>query len=165
MRTLSTDDRGYNPIGYHLGTVWPHDNSIIALGLARYGFREEANRIALAQLEAASFTGYRLPGGVRGLRALGSAASRCRTRPRAARRPGRPAAPFVFVQAMLGLEARDGELRLDPRVPDEIGRIGIRGLHAFGTDWDVEAVGAEGDVRRGEGEPDLSFALPISVRS
>ena len=53
--------RGYNPIGYHLGTVWPHDNSFIALGLARYGFRDEANRIALALLEAAAFSGYRLP--------------------------------------------------------------------------------------------------------
>jgi hypothetical protein len=54
---------------------------------------------------------------------------------------------------MLGLEARDGELRLDPRVPEEIGRICIRGLHAFGAEWDVEAIGAEGDVRRAEGEP------------
>ncbi len=48
VRTLSTKDRGFNPIGYHLGTVWPHDNSLIALGLARYGYREEANRIAVA---------------------------------------------------------------------------------------------------------------------
>ena len=61
VRTLSTDDRGYNPIGYHVGTIWPHDNAIVALGLARAGFRDEANRIALAQLEAAAFTGYRLP--------------------------------------------------------------------------------------------------------
>ena len=61
VRTLSTDDRGYNPIGYHVGTIWPHDNAIVALGLARYGFRDEANRIALAQLEAAAFTGFRLP--------------------------------------------------------------------------------------------------------
>ena len=61
VRTLSTDDEGFNPIGYHRGTVWPHDNSIIAYGLARYGFRDEANRIALAMLEAAAFSGYRLP--------------------------------------------------------------------------------------------------------
>ena len=46
VRTLSTDDRGYNPIGYHIGTIWPHDNAIVALGLARAGFRDEANRIA-----------------------------------------------------------------------------------------------------------------------
>ena len=61
VRTLSTDDAGFNPIGYHLGTVWPHDNSLIAQGLARYGFRDEANRIAMALLDAAAFSGYRLP--------------------------------------------------------------------------------------------------------
>ena len=115
VRTMSVEDRGYNPIGYHTGTVWPHDNAIVALGLARYGFRDEANRIAQAQLEAAAFTGFRLP--------------------------------EAFFQAMLGLEAYDGELRLDPRVPEEIGRILIRRLHAFGTEWDVEAVGTEGEVR------------------
>jgi hypothetical protein len=51
---------------------------------------------------------------------------------------------------MLGLEARDGELHLDPCVPDEIGRICIRRLHAFAKEWDVEAVGGEGDVRSAE---------------
>ena len=52
---------GFNPIGYHRGTVWPHDNSLIALGLARYGFRDEANRIAIALLDAATFSAHRLP--------------------------------------------------------------------------------------------------------
>ena len=61
VRTLSTDDAGYNPIGYHRGTVWPHDNSLIAQGLARYGFRDEANWIALSLLHAASFSRHRLP--------------------------------------------------------------------------------------------------------
>jgi glycogen debranching enzyme len=61
IRTLSSDERGYNPIGYHLGTVWPHDNSLVAAGLYRYGFREHANQIALAMLEAAAHSGFRLP--------------------------------------------------------------------------------------------------------
>ena len=61
-------DLGYNPIGYHTGTIWPHDNAIIALGLARYGFRDEANRIALAQIEAATPLELPSPRGVRGLR-------------------------------------------------------------------------------------------------
>ena len=52
VRTISTEDEGYNPIGYHCGTIWPHDNAIIAAGLAKYGFRDEANRIILAQIEA-----------------------------------------------------------------------------------------------------------------
>ena len=69
VRTLSTDDRGYNPIGYHIGTIWPHDNAIIALGLARrLPRRGEPDRPGAAG-------GGRLhrppAGGVRGLRALG----------------------------------------------------------------------------------------------
>ena len=153
VRTLSTDDRGYNPIGYHIGTIWPHDNAIVALGLARAGFRDEANRIALAQLEAAAFSGYRLPEAFAGFERWVSHfpvpyPTACSPQAWAT------AAPFVFVQAMLGLEARDGELHLDPRVPEEIGRICVRRLHAFGEEWEVEAAGAEADVRRAEGEPD-----------
>jgi glycogen debranching enzyme len=148
VRTLSTQDRGYNPIGYHIGTVWPHDNAIVALGLARAGFRDEANRIALAQLEAASFTGHRLPEAFAGFDRWISSfpvpyPTACSPQAWAT------GAPFVFVQAMLGLDARDGELRLDPAVPAEIGRIAIRGLHAFGCQWDVEAAGSAGTISRG----------------
>ena len=58
-------------------------------------------------------------------------------------------APFVFIQTMLGLEARDGELRLDPAVPAEIGSIAIHGLHALGHDWDIEATGRSGEIEPG----------------
>jgi glycogen debranching enzyme len=62
VRTLSTRTVGYNPIGYHLGTVWPHDNAIGAAGLWRYGYRREAARIAGALLEATQyFRDARLP--------------------------------------------------------------------------------------------------------
>src|SRR5260370_5546131 len=45
IRTMATNERSYNPIGYHVGTVWPHDSSIISLGLRRYGHRAEAGKI------------------------------------------------------------------------------------------------------------------------
>jgi glycogen debranching enzyme len=61
VRTLGTRERGYNPLGYHLGTVWPHENSMIAAGLARYGLREPATRVASAMLRAAEFFEHRLP--------------------------------------------------------------------------------------------------------
>ncbi len=62
IRTLAASERAYNPLGYHLGTVWPHDNSIIATGLRRYGFDEEASRVFSGILQAAmDFTSYRLP--------------------------------------------------------------------------------------------------------
>lgn len=61
VRTLATDMGAYNPASYHNGSVWPHDNAIIAAGLMRYGFVEEANRIVFGLFEAASHYGGRLP--------------------------------------------------------------------------------------------------------
>ena len=62
IRTLSEKERRYNPVGYHLGTVWPHDNALIAAGFRRYGFDREACRVftGIAQT-AAHFEHYRLP--------------------------------------------------------------------------------------------------------
>ncbi len=62
IRTLSSAERGYNPTGYHLGTVWPHDSAMIAVGFRRYGFDQAAERIMKGILEAAmNFKSYRLP--------------------------------------------------------------------------------------------------------
>jgi glycogen debranching enzyme len=61
VRTLASDMGAYNPASYHNGSVWPHDNAIIAAGLLRYGFITEAQRIATALLEAAEYSEGRLP--------------------------------------------------------------------------------------------------------
>lgn len=62
VRTLSADNPAYNPLEYHRGSVWPHDNALLAAGLARYGYREESNRVASAIVEAAGiFAHLRLP--------------------------------------------------------------------------------------------------------
>ena len=62
VRTLSTEVARYNPISYHNGSVWPHDNSLVAAGMARYGFRQEARQIATAIIDAAvAFSDHRLP--------------------------------------------------------------------------------------------------------
>ena len=62
IRTLSRHERRYNPIGYHLGTVWPHDNALIAAGCRRYGYDAAARQIFQGMLEAAmGFDHYRLP--------------------------------------------------------------------------------------------------------
>jgi glycogen debranching enzyme len=147
VRTHATTNKGFNPIGYHLGTVWPHDNSLIALGLARYGYREEANRIATAMFEAAAHTRYRLPEAFSGY-------------PRSMARFPVPyptacspqawasAAPMALLRAMLGLDARNGELSVDPVIPTEYGRIRIHGVCAFGSSWDVDCVGRQGSVTR-----------------
>ena len=62
IRTLGGDERAYTPIGYHLGTVWPHDNGIIAAGFRRYGLGAEAERLFAAIIEASvDFAHQRLP--------------------------------------------------------------------------------------------------------
>jgi glycogen debranching enzyme len=62
IRTLSSDHTAYNPFSYHTGTIWPHDNAMIAGGFRRYGFDAEAARIAKAMFDAAErLVGYRLP--------------------------------------------------------------------------------------------------------
>jgi glycogen debranching enzyme len=62
IRTLATSEKRYSPIAYHLGTVWPHDNSIIAAGFRRYGFDRAAQRVVSGILKAAlRFDHFRLP--------------------------------------------------------------------------------------------------------
>ena len=62
LRTLSTGARRYNPMGYHLGTIWPHDNALIMAGLKRYGAEAELNELATALCDAAfAFPYFRLP--------------------------------------------------------------------------------------------------------
>lgn len=62
VRTLSSKEKRYNPLGYHNGTVWPHDNSLIAMGLCRYGFKEELSLLFTSMYEAAAYyPRYRLP--------------------------------------------------------------------------------------------------------
>src|SRR5581483_7864541 len=61
VRTLGTNMIGFNPISYHCGSVWPHDNAIVAAGLMRYGFVAEAQKVIAAVLDAAVSQGGRLP--------------------------------------------------------------------------------------------------------
>lgn len=61
VRTLASNMASYNPASYHNGSVWPHDNALIMSGLLRYGYVEEAQRIGTALLEAAEYSGGRLP--------------------------------------------------------------------------------------------------------
>lgn len=61
VRTLASTMGAYNPLSYHNGSVWPHDSTVVAHGLMRYGFIEEAQRIAYGLFEAAEHFGGRLP--------------------------------------------------------------------------------------------------------
>jgi glycogen debranching enzyme len=118
VRTMAEGEGGYNPIRYHNGTVWPHDNSLIALGLYRNGYRDEANRIAVAILEAATFFRYRLPEVFAGYR-RGRTAFPVEYPTASSPQAWATGTPFVLLRTMLGLEP-DG---MDPHLPEAIGRL------------------------------------------
>ncbi len=61
IRTLASSMGSYNPMSYHNGSVWPHDNAICAAGLMRYGYVEHAQRVTSAIIDASATFGYRLP--------------------------------------------------------------------------------------------------------
>ena len=127
VRTLAMGQPAFNPLGYHNGTVWPHDNSLIAAGLARYGRREEAGRIALAMFEASAYFDHRLPEVFAGYpRSLTEFPVEYPT----ACSPQAWAAgtPLLLLRVLLGLEPRDHDLTCTPYVPHAIGSLGLTGV-------------------------------------
>jgi glycogen debranching enzyme len=140
VRTMSTEDLGYSPLSYHNGTVWPHDNSLIAAGLARYGRRAEALRIVQQMFEAAAHFGYELPEVFAGM------AQSTTPFPIAYPTAARPQAwaagtPVLLLRVLLGLEPDAARERLETTVTDELpswaGSLRLAGVRAFGRAWDV----------------------------
>ena len=160
IRTLSRDNPAYNPIAYHLGTVWPHDNSIVAAGFARYGHRAAAARIAMGILAAAvRFEHGSLPelwSGVPRTRASVPVPYLDANRPQAWA-AGTP--PFL-VRSLLGLDADPVERRLivDPDIPDDLGEIELVDLEALGARVHLRARGREHEVVSTVGEIEVTRA-------
>ncbi|NES13137.1 MULTISPECIES: glycogen debranching N-terminal domain-containing protein [Micromonospora] len=122
VRTFAEGQDRYNPLGYHLGAVWPFDNALIAWGLRRYGFAEEAGRIAEAVVDAAAYFDGQLPEAFAGYpRELTHYPVRYPT----ANSPQALAtgAPFLLLRALLGLEPAGEHLLMSPRVPARFGRV------------------------------------------
>lgn len=131
IRTLDEGEIRFNPMSYHNGSVWPHDNAIIAYGFSRYGLKDEVNKIAGALFEASLyFDNQRLPELFCGFK----------------RRPGEAptsypvacspqawsvASVFLIIQSFLGLEVRENENLIRffrPELPDFIDHILIKNL-------------------------------------
>jgi glycogen debranching enzyme len=137
VRTMSTLDAGFNPIGYHVGTVWPHDTSIAAAGLARYGFRDAAATLAGGLIGAARAFGGRLPEAFAG---YGSSLTRLPVEypTSAAPQAWAAGALLLLLRSVLGLEP-DGQ---GPAVlPESIGEVAISGIPVRGGVRDVHAGG------------------------
>ena len=130
IRTLANDHPRFNPNGYHVGTVWPHDNGIIAMGLKMYAREPELHRLARALLEVAcSFPYFRLPelfGGHERAESWDPVPYAVACRPQAW-----AAGSFLMVmQAMLGLHVEHGAVLrvVNPSLPDWLSTTRIRGL-------------------------------------
>jgi glycogen debranching enzyme len=140
VRTMSTGDAAYNPLSYHNGTVWPHDNSLCAWGLARAGRWPEALRIVRALFEAAVSFDYQLP-------EVFSGFPRAETPfPIAYPTAARPQAwaagtPVLLLRLLLGLRPDRSRQRLTTVAPSELpswtGDLRLSGVRAFGRTWDV----------------------------
>jgi glycogen debranching enzyme len=122
VRTMAEGEGGYNPIGYHVGAVWPHDNSFIAMGLRRYGYREEAARVAMNMLEAATYFKGRLPEAFAGYqRELTEFPVEYPTA--CSPQAWASGAPLLLLRAILGLEPIGNNLLVDPAIPSQLGQL------------------------------------------
>jgi glycogen debranching enzyme len=154
VRTLAEGEGRYNPVGYHLGTVWPFDNSFIAWGLRRYGFKEEAARIASGILDAAEVFEGRLPEAFGGYdRSVTKYPVKYPTA--CSPQAWSTGAPLLLLRTMLGLEPLGDHLVVDPALPASIGHLELLDipgrwgrLDAFGRGRvHVHADGRPGSVK------------------
>jgi glycogen debranching enzyme len=122
VRTLAEGEGRYNPIGYHVGTVWPFDNSFIAWGLRRYGFKEEAAAIAAGILEAAEFFDGRLPEAFGGYE-RGETMYPVQYPTACSPQAWSTGTPLLLLRTMLGLEPQGEHLIVDPALPNTIGHL------------------------------------------
>jgi glycogen debranching enzyme len=124
VRTLAEGEGRYNPIGYHVGTVWPFDCSFIAWGLRRYGFKEEAARVAAGILDAAEFFDGRLPEAFGGYeRSVTKYPVQYPTA--CSPQAWSTGAPLLLLRTMLGLDALGEHLVVDPALPNGIGMVAL----------------------------------------
>jgi glycogen debranching enzyme len=159
IRTVSKEERRYNPMSYHNGSVWPHDNALIAFGFARFGLRAPIERVFKGLFEAATYMEeYRMPelfcGFQRG-RGRGPTLYPVACSPQA----WAGATPFALLQASLGLwfNPAEKEIRLiNPHLPSFLDEVILRNLRLGQSSLDL-AIGRRGEevavqVLRRDGE-------------
>ena len=135
IRTMSTKDAGYNPLEYHNGTVWPRDTAIVAEGMRRYGYADEAAKLCESLLDAARAFTNQLPEVFAGF-------ARDETNvpieyPGALKpQAWAAAASLLALRTLLGLDIVDGRLRSRP-LKSKFGKLRFRGITVRGTHVDA----------------------------
>ena len=147
IRTVARGEARYNPMSYHNGSIWPHDNALIALGFARYGLKHSVAHLFKALFDAATYMDLRrLPElfcGFRREKGRGPTLYPVACAPQA----WASATPFTLLEAALGLEfdAQRGEIRLrNPRLPAFLNEVVLRDLQLGPSSVDLR-VRRQGD--------------------
>jgi glycogen debranching enzyme len=166
IRTVARGEARYNPMSYHDGSIWPHDNALIALGLARYGLKHAVEQVFKALFDAAAYMDLRrLPElfcGFQREKQRGPTLYPVACAPQA----WASATPFTLLEAALGLEfdAQRGEIRLrNPRLPAFLNEVILRELQLGPSSVDLR-VRRHGDdvsleVLRRRGQIQVSIVL------
>jgi glycogen debranching enzyme len=164
IRTVAASQARYNPMSYHNGSIWPHDNALIALGLDRYGFKEGVLRVLSGMFEASNYIDLRrLP------ELLCGFARQPRTGPTfypvaCAPHAWAAATPCALIQAALGLnlDSHRGEIRLtQPRLPNFLDEMRLYGLRLGSQKADIRIgrYGSAVSVNVIERDDDLSLIV------
>jgi glycogen debranching enzyme len=164
IRTVAKGEARYNPMSYHNGSIWPHDNSLIALGFARYGLAQPIEQVFKGLFRAATYMdARRLPElfcGFQRQRGRGPTLYPVACSPQA----WASATPFALLEASLGLEFDPGkdEIRLrNPRLPAFLDEVTLRNLRLEAASVDLrvrrhkEAVSL--DILRSSGKIQVSI--------
>ena len=166
IRTVAQGEARYNPMSYHDGSIWPHDNALIALGLARYGLKHSVECVFKGLFDAATYMDMRrLPElfcGFRREKGRGPTHYPVACAPQA----WASATPFTLLEAALGLEfdVERNEIRMrNPRLPAFLNEVVLRDLHLGPSTVDLR-VRRHGDdvsmeVLRRRGEIQVSIVL------
>ncbi|UGY01521.1 amylo-alpha-1,6-glucosidase [Bradyrhizobium quebecense] len=166
IRTVAVGEPRYNPMSYHDGSIWPHDNALIALGFARYGLKHSVAHLFKGLFDAASYMELRrLPElfcGFRRERRRGPVLYPVACAPQA----WASATPFTLLEAALGLEfdIGRGEIRLrDPRLPEFLNDVVLRDLRLGASSVDLRLRRHDGEVSlevlRTRGQIQVSIVL------
>jgi glycogen debranching enzyme len=166
IRTVARGEARYNPMSYHDGSIWPHDNALIALGLARYDLKHSVEQVFKALFDAAAYMDLRrLPElfcGFQREKQRGPTLYPVACAPQA----WASATPFTLLEAALGLEfdAQRGEVRLrNPRLPAFLNEVILRELQLGSSSVDLR-IRRHGDevsleVLRRRGQIQVSIVL------
>jgi glycogen debranching enzyme len=166
IRTIAQGEARYNPMSYHNGSIWPHDNALIALGFARYGLKYSVAHLFEGLFDAASYMDLRrLPElfcGFRRERRRGPVLYPVACAPQA----WASGAAFTMLEAALGLEfdAARGEIRLrDPKLPEFLNEVVLRDLKLGPSSVDLRLRRHDGEVSlevlRTRGQIQVSIVL------